>query len=124
METMDLNKSDFAAIAKQNDNETRQLVIEGGVWYEQITVDDVAYRHKLLSVRAVTKEALDRKAQEILPGALPIRLKENSQGEVLAFVCKGKATLFYHVPLGTKQWKAHAQRVVFNYAKSLLAKEA
>ena len=51
MEIKDLNKTDFKAIIKQNSKAARQFVIENGVMYEQVTVDNIQYRHKLLSVR-------------------------------------------------------------------------
>lgn len=124
MEIKELNKTDFKAIVKQNSNETRQFVIENGVMYEQLTVDNNQYRHKLLSVRPLSKEALDRKVQDNQPGTLPIRLKESAQGEILAFVCCGKSTLYYHLPISSKAQKVRAQQVVFNYAKSLIARVA
>jgi hypothetical protein len=124
MEIKELNKTDFKAIVKQNSNETRQFVIENGVMYEQLTVDNIQYRHKLLSVRPLSKEALDRKVQDNQPGTLPIRLKESAQGEILAFVCCGKSTLYYHLPISSKAQKVRAQQVVFNYAKSLIARVA
>ena len=124
MEIKDLNKTDFKAIVKQNSKEARQFVIENGVMYEQVTVDNIQYRHKLLSVRPLSKEALDRKVQDIQPGTLPLRLKESAQGEILAFVCSGKSTLYYHLPISSKAQKARAQQVVYNYAKSLIAKIA
>ena len=124
MEIKDLNKSDFAVIAKKNGNVTRQTVIENGVLYEQLTVDEIQYRHKLLSVRPLSKEALDRKAQDVQPGALPMRLRESAKGETLAFVCRGKAALFYHLPIGSKEQKSRAQQMVYCYAKSIVAKAA
>lgn len=124
MEIKDLNKTDFKAIIKQNSKAARQFVIENGVMYEQVTVDNIQYRHKLLSVRPLSKEALDRKVQAIQPGTLPIRLKESAQGEVLALVCGGKTVLYYHLPISSKEQKARAQQMVYCYAKSLVAKAA
>ena len=124
MEIRDLNKSDFAVIAKKNGSVTRQTVVENGVLYEQLVVDEIQYRHKLLSVRPLSKEALDRKVQKVQPGTLPSRLKESAQGEILAFVCKGKTALFYHLPISTKEQKSRAQQIVYCYAKSLVAKAA
>ena len=106
MEIKDLSKTDFKAIVKQNSKAARQFVIENGVMYEQVTVDNIQYRHKLLSVRPLSKEALDRKVQAIQPGPLPIRLKESAQGEVLALVCGGKTVLYYHLPINSKEQKA------------------
>jgi hypothetical protein len=122
MEVKELNKTDFAVIAKKNGNETRQFVFEDNAWYEQLTVDDVQYRHKLLSVKLLSKDGLDKKAEEIQPGTLPICIR--SYGEVMAFVCSGKTAVYYHLPLGTKKWKARAKQVVFNYAKSLITPSA
>ena len=119
MEVKELNKTDFAVIAKKNGNETRQFVFEDNAWYEQLTVDDVLYRHKVLSVKPLSREGLDKKAEEIQPGVLPICLR--SSGEVMAFVCNGKTALYYYLPSGTKKWRARAQQVVFNYAKSMIA---
>lgn len=124
MEIKDLNKTDFKAVAKQNSKKTRQFVIENGVMYEQLTVDNIQYRHKLLSVRPLSKEALDRKVQAIQPGTLPIRIRESAQGEILAFVCSGKTMLYYHLPISSKEQKARAQQMVYCYAKSLVAKAA
>ena len=124
MEIKDLNKTDFKAIVKQNGKAARQFVIENGVMYEQVTVDNIQYRHKLLSVRPLSKEALDRKVQAIQPGTLPIRLKESAQGEVLALVCGGKTVLYYHLPINSKEQKTRAQQMVYCYAKSLVAKAA
>ena len=124
MQKKDLTKTNFKAIAKQNDNATRQIVIENGVMYEQLTVDDIQYRHKLLSVRYMSMEALNKKVQAVQPGTLPIRLKESAQGKVLAFVCQGKTTLFYHLPIDTREQTDRARQVVFGYAKSLAVKVA
>ena len=108
METKVVNKTEFTAIAKKN-KQTRQSMIDNGIVYEQLTVDDIQYRHKLLSVRLVSMEMLDRKAQVIQPGTLPLRLKESAQGDTLAFFCRGKTALFYHLPIDTKEKKNRAQ---------------
>ena len=123
MEIKVVNKTEFTAIVKKN-KQTRQSMIDNGIVYEQLTVDDIQYRHKLLSVRLVSMEMLDRKAQVIQPGTLPLRLKESAQGDTLAFVCRGKTALFYHLPIDTKEKKNRAQQIVFSYAKSLVAKAA
>jgi hypothetical protein len=124
MQKKELTKTNFKAIAKQNDNATRQIVIENGVMYEQLTVDDIQYRHKLLSVRYLSMEALNKKVQAVQPGTLPTRLRESSQGKVLAFVCQGKTTLFYHLPIDTREEIDRARQVVYSYAKSLVVKAA
>ena len=123
MEIKVVNKTEFTAIAKKN-KQTRQFMIDNGIVYEQLTVDDIQYRHKLLSVRLVSMEMLDKKAQVIQPGVLPIRLKDSAQGDTLAFVCRGKTALFYHLPIDTKEKKNRAQQIVFSYAKSLVNQAA
>ena len=124
MEIKEVNKTDFAVIVKQNGNESRQFVLEDSVWYEQLTVGDIQYRHKLITVRQLSKELLEKKAQEVQPGVLPIFLRERAQGEILALVCSSKTVLYYYLPLNTKERKIRAQQIVFNYAKSLIAKSA
>lgn len=123
MEIKVVNKTEFTAIAKKN-KQTRQFMIDNGIVYEQLTVDDIQYRHRLISVRLVSMEMLDKKAQVIQPGALPIRLKDSAQGDTLAFVCRGKTALFYHLPIDTKEKKNRAQQIVFSYAKSLVNQAA
>lgn len=123
MEIKVVNKTEFTAIAKKN-KQTRQSIIDNGIVYEQLTVDDIQYRHKLLSVRLVSMEMLDRKAQVIQPGTLPLRLKKSAQGDTLAFVCRGKTALFYHLPIESKEKKNRAQQIVFSYAKSLVNQAA
>ena len=123
MEIKVVNKTEFTAIAKKN-KQTRQFMIDNGIVYEQLTVDDIQFRHRLISVRLVSMEMLDKKAQVIQPGVLPIRLKDSAQGDTLAFVCRGKTALFYHLPIDTKEKKNRAQQIVFSYAKSLVAKAA
>ena len=123
MEIKVVNKTEFTAIAKKN-KQTRQSIIDNGIVYEQLTVDDIQYRHKLLSVRLVSMEMLDRKAQVIQPGTLPLRLKKSAQGDTLAFVCRGKTALFYHLPIESKEKKNRAQQIVFSYAKSLVIQAA
>lgn len=124
METKVVNKTEFTAIAKKNTTLTRQFVIDNGVLYKQLTVDEILYRHKLLSVKSVTMEMLDKKAQDVQPGTLPLRLKDSAQGDTLAFVCRGKTALFYHLPIESKEKKNRAQQIVFSYAKSLVNQAA
>ena len=123
MEIKVVNKTEFTAIAKKN-KQTRQFMIDNGIVYEQLTVDDIQYRHRLISVRLVSMEMLDKKAQVIQPGVLPIRLKDSAQGDTLAFICRGKTALFYHLPIDTKEKKNRAQQIVFSYAKSLVNQAA
>ena len=123
MEIKVVNKTEFTAIAKKN-KQIRQFMIDNGIVYEQLTVDDIQFRHRLLSVRLVSMEMLDKKAQVIQPGALPIRLKDSAQGDTLAFICCGKTALFYHLPIDTKEKKNRAQQIVFSYAKSLVNQAA
>ena len=124
METKEMNKTDFAAVVEKNGEELRQLVFDGGAWYEQVVVDGILCRHKVLTIKQLSADALEKKAKEVQPGNLPMRLREQATGPVLAFVCFGKSTLYYHAPLNTREGKARAQQIVLNYSKSLIAKSA
>ncbi len=48
MEIKLLNQTAFAKMLKQTGNETYQTIFEKDTWYEQVTLGEVIYRHKLL----------------------------------------------------------------------------
>ena len=116
MEIKEMNKADFAALVKSCGKENRQLVFENSHWYEQIVADEVAYRHKLLVVKALSREAL---AKTTPNGILPSYIRVN--GAVVALISQSKTTLYYHLPVSTKQQMNQARSIVHGYAKSLLA---
>jgi len=120
MEVKEVNKTEFAEMVKTAGNETYQTTYENDAWYEQVTVGEVTYRNKLLSLKKTSSELLVKKAFESTPAYEPIRLR--NQGNVVALVFNTKSTVFYHVLPGTKSEMARAKRLVIFFAKSLLPK--
>lgn len=117
MEIKEMNKTDFAVLAKSCGKETPQLVFDNNTWYEQLTTGEVQCRHKLMTVRLLNKEALEKKTQE---GFLPINIKVG--GKVVALVCPGKTAVYYHIPVGIKHEMSQARQIVLSYAKHLCLK--
>ena len=109
---------------KSAGNETHQTTFVNDVWYEQVTVGEVTYRHKLLSLKKLSSELLNRKAFEAKPCVEPLRLRAQGNGPVVALVFNTKTTVFYHLMVGSKKEMAQAKSLVNCFAKSLLSKTA
>ena len=124
MQNQLLNKTAFAEMLKSAGNETYQTTFENEVWYEQVTVGEVTYRHKLLSLKKLSSEQLAKKAFNAKPSVEPIRLRAQSNGPVLALVFNTNMTVFYHILVGTKSEMDHAKRMVNCFAKNLIPKPA
>ena len=124
MEIQLLNQTEFAEMLKSAGNETHQTTFVNDVWYEQVTIGEVTYRHKLLSLRKLSSELLAKKAFEAKPCVEPIRLRAQGNGPVVALVFNTKTTVFYHLMVGTKKEIALAKSLVNFFAKSLLPKTA
>ena len=122
MEVKQLNQSEFAEMLKSANNETYQTTFENDAWYEQVTIGEVAYRHKLISLKKLSSELLTRKAFESKPSFEPIRLRAQENGPVVALVFNTKSTVFYHLLVDTKSEMAKAKRLVIFFAKSFLPK--
>lgn len=124
MEIQLLNQTEFAAMLKSAGNETLQTTFENDVWYEQVTVEEVTYRHKLLALRKLSSELLNKKAFESKPSIEPLRLRAQGNGPVVALVFTTKSTVFYHLMVGSQREMTQAKRLVIFFAKSLLPKTA
>ena len=124
MEIQLLNQTEFAEMLKSAGNETHQTTFVNDVWYEQFTIGEVIYRHKLLSLRKLSSELLARKAFEAKPCVEPLRLRAQGNGPVVALVFNTKLTVFYPLLVGSKKEMAQAKRLVIFFAKSLLPKTA
>ncbi len=122
MEIQLLNQTEFAEMFKSAGNETHQTTFVNDVWYEQVTIGEVTYRHKLLSLRKLSPELLTRKAFEAKPCAEPIRLRAQGNGPVVTLVFNTKSTVFYHLMVGSQREMAQAKNLVNFFAKSLLPK--
>ena len=124
MEIQQVNQTEFAEMLKSAGNETHQTAFENDVWYEQVTIEEVTYRHKLLSLKKLSAELLTRKAFEAKPCVEPIRLRTQRNGPVVALVFNTKSTVFYHLMVGSQREMTQAKRLVIFFAKSLLPKKA
>ena len=124
MEIQLLNQTEFAEMFKSAGNETHQTTFVNDVWYEQVTIGEVTYRHKLLSLKKLSSELLAKKAFEAKPCVEPIRLRAQGNGPVVALVFNTKSTVFYHLLVGSKREMAQAKSLVNCFAKSLLPKTA
>ena len=122
MEVQQLNQSEFAKMLKSAGNATYQTTFENDVWYEQITIEDMAYRHKLLSLKKLSSELINKKAINTTPSTEPIRLRAQGKGPVVALVFNTKSTLFYHLMVSSKREMAQAKHLVILFAKSFLPK--
>ena len=124
MEIQQVNQTEFAEMLKSAGNETYQTTFENDAWYEQVTIEEVAYRHKLISLKKLSSELLTRKAFEAKPSFEPIRLRAQGNGPVVALVFNTKSTVFYHLLVSSKREMAQAKRLVIFFSKSLLPKTA
>ena len=124
MEIQQVNQTEFAEMLKSAGNETHQTTFENDMWYEQVTVGEVTYRHKLLALRKLSSELLNKKAFEAKPCIEPLRLRDQGNGTVVALVFTTKSTVFYHLIVGSKREMAQAKSLVNCFAKSLLPKTA
>ena len=124
MEIQQVNQTEFAEMLKSAGNETYQTTFENDAWYEQVTIEEVAYRHKLISLKKLSSELLTRKAFEAKPSIEPIRLRAQGNSHVVALVFNTKSTVFYHLLVDTKSEMTKAKRLVIFFAKSLLPKTA
>jgi len=122
MEIKLLNQTAFAKMLKQTGNETYQTIFEKDTWYEQVTLGEVIYRHKLLSLKKMSQELLTRKALESKISSDPVRLRTHHSGPVVALAFNSKSTVFYHLLGISKSEMAQAKRLVVFFAKSLLPK--
>ena len=120
METKQLSKSALSQMLKQAGQENLQTIFNKDTWYEQITLGETIYQHKLLSLKKATEEMLLRKALEAKPSVEPIRLRTQNGGYVLALVLNTKTTVYYHLLGISKSEMVQAKRLVLYFAKSLL----
>ena len=116
MEIQQVNQTEFAEMLKSAGNETHQTTFENDVWYEQVTIEEVTYRHKLLALRKLSSEMLNKKAFESKPCTEPLRLRAQGNGPVVALVFTTKSTVFYHLMVGSKRGMAQAKRLVILFA--------
>ena len=124
MEIQQVNKTQNPQLLKPAGRKTHQTTFENDVWYEQVTVEEVTYRHKLLALRKLSSELLNKKAFESKPRIEPLRLRARGDGTVVAGVFTTKSTVCYHLMVGSKRGMAQAKRLVILFAKSLLPKTA
>ena len=120
MEVKQLTKSGFAKMFKSDSNDTYTTIFEKNVWYEQVTIGEVTYRHKLLALKKLSEELLSKKAFEATPSMQSSDLK--FQGSVVAHVFNTKNTVYYHLLLGTPSEMEQAKRSVIFFSKCLLPK--
>ena len=120
METKQLNQSEFNQMLKQAGNENLQNIFNKDTWYEQVTLGESIYQHKLLSLKKTSEVLLTRKALKAKPSVEPIRLRAQNGGCVLALVFNTKTTVYYHLLGISKSEIAQAKRLVIYFAKSLL----
>ena len=122
MEVQQLSQSEFAEMLKSADNKTYTTTFDNDAWYEQVTLEEVDYRHKVLSLKKISSELLTKKAFEAQPSLEPIRLRAQSNGPVIALVFNTKSTLFYHLLTDTRKEMELAKRLVVFFGKSLIPK--
>ena len=115
-----LRKTEFRELAKAIGLETHMVVIDGDDWFEQLTDGDVAYRHKVLSIQEVSRDALEKTA--LSESCLPTRL--GLEGRVFAQVYFKGAKVFYCLSVASKRESAYAKQLVSLYAKCVVQREA
>ena len=117
MEMENLNKSAFSKLAATISGETYQIVREGDTWYEQLNDDEVVYRHKLLTIKNVSLDSLNKKAKSCHNDFG--RIIDPSQGSTCAFIFKSNAVLYYCLLPIFKTERNRAMQLVEAYAKHL-----
>lgn len=98
-------------------DETYQIVREGDTWYEQLNDDEVVYRHKLLTIKSMSLDSLNKKAKSYHNNLG--RIKDPAQGSTCAFVFKSNTVLYYCLVPIFKTGRNHAMQLVEAYAKHL-----
>lgn len=117
MEIQQLSQSEFAQMLKSTDEATQELAFQNDAWYEQVTVGEVTYRHKLLSLKKTSSDLLYRTALESQLPTEPIRLPAYNNGPIIALVFHNKSTVYYHLLPGSKSEMTKAKRMVIFFAK-------
>lgn len=120
MEIKQLTQSEFTKMLKQAGNETYQTTFENDVWYEQVTLGETTYQHKLLWLKELSEEMLIKKASGAKNACKPICLRAKNGGSVLALAFNSKTTVYYHLLGISKSEMAQAKRIVIYFSKSLL----
>ena len=117
MEMENLNKSAFSKLAATIGSETYQIVREGDTWYEQLYDDETISRHKLLTIKNVSFDSLNKKANSFHNGLG--KIKDSSQGSTCAFIFGSNAVLYYCLVSNSKTERNRAMKLVEAYAKHL-----
>lgn len=119
MKVEKLSNSAFSKLAATISGETYQIVREGDTWYEQLNDDEVVYRHKLLTIKNVSLDSLNKKAKSYHNDLC--RIKDPSQGSTCAFIFKNNTVLYYCLVPIFKAGRNRAMQLVEAYAKHLVA---
>lgn len=123
-----INESAFMKLYALIGNETYQIVREGDAWYEQLSVDETTYRHRLLTIVSASYASMAKKDQEKSQKASSKsqskyfgmgQLKESQQGPTCAYVWEDNSFLYYCLVPQTRSEKARAMQHVVTLAQSL-----
>ena len=122
MKKENLNATAFLKQAAALGIQTYQITLDGDSWYEQLNDDNTIYHHKLLTIKNMSLESLNKKAKA--NHAELGRIKESHQGATCAFVLECNSILYYCLVPIFKMERAHALRLVEAYAKHLAYKKS
>ena len=121
MKKENLNSTAFSKLAAALGVQTYQIVREGDSWYEQLNDSQTVYCHKLLTIKNLTIESLNKKAQSCQKGLG--RVIDPSQNKTCAFVFGCHSVLYYCLVPIFKTERAHAFQLIEAYAKHLANKK-
>ena len=122
MKKENLNSTAFLKLAAALGIQTYQIVRDGDSWYEQLNDDKTIYCHKLLIIKNLTIDSINKKAQSCQNGLG--RIIDPSQNKACAFVFESNSILYYCLLPIFKTERSRALQLVEAYAKHLANKKS
>lgn len=119
MKKENLNSTAFSKLAVALGGETYQIVREGDSWYEQLNDSQTIYCHKLLTIKNLTFDSLNKKAHSCHTALS--RIKASQQSSTCALVLESNSILYYYLVPIFRIERARALQLVEAYAKHLLS---
>lgn len=108
-----ITKTEFQRLLKSVGDVTFKIVFDGDAWYEQLTDNEVAYLHKLLSFKELKSyDALSTKAK----GANK-SIDKTETGDVRVCVCD--AAVYYYLVPEIKRERNEARKSAYSYAEMI-----
>ena len=122
MKKENLNSTAFLKLAAALGTQTYQIARIGDSWVEQLNDSQTIYCHKLLTIKNLTLDSLNKKAMTF--HSEPGRIKTSQQGSTCAFILERNSILYYCLVPIFKTERTHALQLIEAYAKHLACKKS